>query len=817
MDFAVCPSCGQSVLDDDAEDCPFCGASMKAKPGAKPSAPAKPAATKPAAPTAKPAGKPGGKPEAKPAADDFPFDADMLQPSDAIAASATATKGRSLQVLCPMCETTGFVPTSAAGKMVKCANPKCMVPLFRAPAPEAPKPVAPPPPPPKNNLVKLGIITTAVVAALGVGAYVFVSMSGTKSNAGRILSPEELKELGVSRPTNTKTSTVPTVTPEGPADGTPTTAEAGPASKTDQAALKAAIHKSMNEWALLAGGQNRSKPLCRRLAAEALAIDGQIKSAREQIGHLGSVGRDVPFYRVVPWVEVAWAEIAAKNAEAAKLALNSAIAESASLPKSGRDRLITATYLAAALAGMDRTEEAWNALKERESSDVDGELAFALCWLTFSRQAGDLEATYHLAPLLPRATMQTAATTAVLTLRGQSPEALKFARSATAANQKRDAFAGWIEATVWLNPAIPLADLQRELEALTPVQRSYLLARAARVATHQKNLDAAKALLAVANETLTTQPVPKEFTIPPIKPLMKWKPTSSEELLGLATAIGEVAVAQHEAGDTAAAETALNRLLDIARAVGPALALPAQKQNEIDTLGLNGMRDKLMKELELRKEDDARQALGVYRQVVTNLTTAAQTRFDFQSSALSRAAALGLEKPVWNIVSQRTAVEDPAQFEPYFVSSVPGWLLYRFEKTKLADDANALTAAFQQKSKGKITVPISAQLMDQFLSGDPKDALAALAANRNFKGEPRETVVLRAVAVLIQAEATNNAWALIAKQEIGLREQAYQLAALLAARKGQADSVWKQATAVTGATEKEAIGRGVIAGLHDSQ
>jgi len=642
-------------------------------------------------------------------------------------------------------------------------------------------------------------------------------MSGSKSNAGRILSPEELKELGVTRPTPTKSNTVPTVTPEGPADGTPTTAEAGPASAVNQTALKATIHKSMNEWALLAGGQNRSKPLCRRLAAEALAIDGQIKSAREQIGHLGSVGRDVPFYRVVPWVEVAWAEIAAKNVEAAKSALNNAITESASLPKFGRDRLITATYLAAALAGMDRNEDAWTVLKDRESSDIDGELAFSICWFIFARQAGDLEATYHLAPVLPRATMQTAATTAVLTLRGQSAEALKFARSATVANQKRDAFSGWIEATVWLNPAVPLADLQRELESLTPVQRGYLLARAARVAAHQKNPDAAKALLAVANELLSAEPVTKEFTILPIKPLMKWKPTSNDDLLALATAFGEVAVAQHETGDAAAAETALNRVLEITRAVGPALALPAQKQSEVDTLGLAGMRDKLKKELELRTDDDTRQALGVYRQVITNLTNAAQTRFEFQTLALSRAAVLGMEKTVWNIVSQRTSVEDPAQIEPYFESSVPVWLLYRFQKAKLTDDASALTAAFQQKSKSKLTLPTSAVLMDQLLSASPKDGIDALAASRNFKGESREMVVLRGVTALVEAGAIDAAWELIAKQDIVLREQAYQLAALIAARKGKADLAWKRTEALNGATEKEALGRGIIAGLRDAQ
>ena len=53
MDFPVCPSCRQSVIDDDAVDCPFCGASMKAKPGAKPTPKPAAAATKGPATAAK--------------------------------------------------------------------------------------------------------------------------------------------------------------------------------------------------------------------------------------------------------------------------------------------------------------------------------------------------------------------------------------------------------------------------------------------------------------------------------------------------------------------------------------------------------------------------------------------------------------------------------------------------------------------------------------------------------------------------------------------------------------------------------------------
>ncbi len=66
MDLPTCPACGQSVLDDDAVDCPFCGASLKG--GGKGSAPKKPlpAVAKKGVPAAAPAAE--AKSPAKPAA-----------------------------------------------------------------------------------------------------------------------------------------------------------------------------------------------------------------------------------------------------------------------------------------------------------------------------------------------------------------------------------------------------------------------------------------------------------------------------------------------------------------------------------------------------------------------------------------------------------------------------------------------------------------------------------------------------------------------------------------------------------------------------
>src|SRR4051812_13176390 len=155
MDLPTCPACKQSVLDEEAVECPFCGAPMKGgASAARPGAAAKPPAAK------SPAARPGtsktgsspdiaarssagrGRPEktddepAAPAADDDPFAIDPSVAASAIPVSRQPGPGKPLEVVCPMCETKGFVSLKAAGKQVKCCNPQCMVPIFTAPAPE---------------------------------------------------------------------------------------------------------------------------------------------------------------------------------------------------------------------------------------------------------------------------------------------------------------------------------------------------------------------------------------------------------------------------------------------------------------------------------------------------------------------------------------------------------------------------------------------------------------------------------------------------------------------------------------------------------
>ena len=123
MDLPTCPSCGQSVLDDDATDCPFCGAAMDG------SSPAK----KPAGGAVKksPSAKKTGKDTTTD--DDDPFAIKQAPAAKKVLPCARRPmKGRLHRVVCPMCDTQGFIPKRAVGHQVKCANPECLVPVFTA-------------------------------------------------------------------------------------------------------------------------------------------------------------------------------------------------------------------------------------------------------------------------------------------------------------------------------------------------------------------------------------------------------------------------------------------------------------------------------------------------------------------------------------------------------------------------------------------------------------------------------------------------------------------------------------------------------------
>jgi hypothetical protein len=803
MDFAVCPSCNQSVLDDDAENCPFCGASMKAKPGAKV------AVAKPVAAPAKPA----TKPPAKSPDDDLPFDVEANLPRTDLKLAPTPTKGRTLKVTCPMCDAVGYVPPSAAGQPVRCLNSACPMPVFQVPALKS-EPPPPPPPKPKGKPLVWGVLTAVVVGGIGVGVWMVASRPNLETVV-KPLSPEDLQRikdeearlakaqaLSASQAQDTPDGTVKDVPVEQTASGEPTAEEM----------IKQTL-KLMEQAALQTGSQNRSKPFCRRLAAEAAALAGELPAAREHLLQLQKVGPELPFYRIGGLTEIFWREHAAGQKAAALAALDQALTETKSLPTYGRDHLDLATRLAAALAVAERLPAARELIQAHQSPGIEGETSAYVQTLLAHPDPIPAARQIDWQPIVMRQMPQAAAVSAILQWKGHSATALEWARGWSDEEIRAECLTALVEAALWGGTDLPL----QEIEALPAENQLLLWARAARRQAALGQFDAAKTSVQNALTVRERVTLPAEFVLPDTPALMKWKPASKTSLVALAAGYAELAVVQQlVAEDAAAASTALERAVQVCRGIGPALA-PIQKlQTEADRLGLTGLRQKLKMELELRTDDLARQMVGPYRKALTDLEQAAQERFVLQTMILSRAAKAGLEDAAWTIVSSRGSATDPLRREPYFHTEVAGWLVERFRSRGANDVAQAVIAAATEAGVAQVLRPVAADFEAHLAAGRFKEATALV--KRPEAKDQADLLVFTAAARLSAQDPLDKTWQFISLVGDGvLREQVWELAGQIASRRGQAAAVFQQLSAMTSATEKIALGKGLIAGLQASR
>lgn len=807
MEFAVCPACGQSVLDDDEENCPFCGASMKAKSGAKP-APGKAGAAAPPKPTAKPA----PKAVAKGAADDLPFGLDTAASTSAIAASRQPGKGRTLRVVCPMCETEGYVPETAAGKEVRCANPKCLVPTFVAPEPE-PEPVAPPPKK-KGNPVLLGVVTTLVVGAIG-GAVWFVA--GQPEDDGVHVKPVDITNLTKPRPSGAATPTVaqpdPNPTPaadlEKPATAAPTT--------DDFRAIVAAALKACEQACLLTGNRNRSKPVCRRLTAEAFALSGEVSGAREQIQQLAAVGSQLPFYQVIPFVEIFWQEHRQGNSRTADEALDQALAAAEKLPIRGRDQLDVATRLAQALVVAGRLDAARTLIAAHQATDLDAEVSAQFLWLAADRNGGQIDWLFRKRPVTARQFPQAAAVAAICVLGGDADRGREFATGWSDPNVQTECLTTWGEAMVWTAPGQAVAALEPLVTNLPPAAQAMAWARAARVALVKQSPEVARQSLAKGQAAIANLTPPENYLIPDTKALVKTRPTFEAEWVAAAAAAGELAVAEFEAGgDPEAVVKSLELSLQFARGLGPAMPAIADQVATANRLGLKGLTSQVKTELALRTDDEARQMAGVFRRALTDLETAAQTRFQLQTTILTRAAQQGLDAAVWRIVAGLSAAEDPAVQERFLATEVAPWLVEHFRAAGNAADEKTLVAACTAAGLPALKRPVEAVFEEQIAAGKYAEAWKTVS-DRDVRSDVREALVIYgAVRQAQTADPVEKTWQLIGPViDVVLREQAIEWAAWMAARRGAAEEVWGHYKDLSSATEIVSLGRGVTAGVQD--
>ncbi len=826
MDFPVCPACHQSVIDDDVEDCPFCGSSMKAKPGSKPGA--KPSTPKPAAaasvkspatvskPAAAVPAKPGAgaKPGAKPGpADDFPFEAEVPGAKTAIQAMPNPSKGRSLQVVCPMCETAGYVPPTAVGKDVKCANSNCMVPIFKAPAATVEAP-PPPPAPKKSNLMLVGGITAAVMVVGGVAAVFLPGMlSGTKpvkpaamSEEDRQLLAETMKQ-NVPGKTNPVTETTsPPIKPETTLPDDKQKGEATP--KTPDEFIAAAL-KQLNDACLKGeASRQRSKAFCRQLAADASARAGDTKAANEHLAQLVIVGSTVPYYRIEPSLELFWNAWSAGDKPAAAKILDAALLDAQKLPQVGRSQLEVASRLAAALVVSGRLKEGLAQLEGHQSADGEGQLSAR----TQMASDGRVSRLTMSRSVLPWTKPQAVATTASLVTRGEPAAARAWAEAQTDETGRVECLSVWAEG-IALRQAQPgsaatNADIVDAVKPLSPALAARVWARAAcgRFAAGDK--DGAAATLKEAHNLLATVSVPPEPEMPAIKQAISFKLPAMAPLVQAATAAAEISFAHTLWPDhLKQAEVSLDLALTFARGLAPAMSAVTVKVNQAEQLGQAGLRDMIKKELAHKNDDLANQDVLKYRKVLVDMKSAALRRFTLQLAIMSRLVDAGLKNKIWTEVSNRSAESDANRRDEFLGAPLIGELLEAFHGTD--------TEKIIQGALVGAAAPTRPDLafVRQLLRQNPQHAAQYVSQLDTKSGRRDELALLFATALAATDKGESSLTFISRLDDIVLREEAYRLAAALLAQRGHADAVWQQITTVQQATEKASLCRGLVAGL----
>ena len=305
--------------------------------------------------------------------DDDPFGIDTSSVADVPSAAPKPTKGRSIKIECPMCGTPGFISSKMQGRDVKCVNPSCMVPVFKAPLP-----------PKKDDgpIKKEGPLSGKVMGIIGggVGVLILLLVWGfwfARHQGAVVTAPPPLPTVSNDRPSG---------------DPAPDPSNGVTSPPTAQTISLTEIKKRALEQIITAAqirDENR-KAYGRRLAAEAHALAGDVPGAREQIKQLQkpSVGGRVPYFQIEPLLLIAWHQLAnGKQAEAQK-AFGEAIASYQGLSQVGREVMTAGVTLAAAQASFDQIPQAKETLRqleaERERARLAAALHISVCFETFN-------------------------------------------------------------------------------------------------------------------------------------------------------------------------------------------------------------------------------------------------------------------------------------------------------------------------------------------------------------------------------------------------------------------------------------------------
>lgn len=825
MDLPTCPSCKQSVLDDDAVDCPFCGAPMKG--GAAPARSAPPKAAPKSSPAAKPqpvastASKPipavtksaptapkASKPETTD--EDDPFAVDQSASASAIPVSAKSGGPRTLEVKCPMCETVGYVSPKAAGQAVKCCNPQCLVPVFTAPAPEK-KPAPPPPPPPKKPIALYAAIGGTVVAAIAVGLYFAFGNPQPDPSIGQPISVPGKKPVD---PGTSVADGDPTKTSDKTDNGKNAT---NPPEVDPAKARQEVIKQSLRDIVSAAlGTPDVRKAYSRRLSALAYLDSGNEPGAREQLDQLQVVGKQTPYEAIFPTIELAWKH-AAEPAEFAKRATEAQqLAEK--LPPRGRFATEAAVGVATLLAASGKQKEAHQLLTKHSARPDVEQLAASL-------RLVEADATFNLdAPLIGRSLGQwdhplETAVTLILFSRGRIDDAFAWADKSTDPSVRVEALLVWAESFARRGAADNSeSDLKRAADianGLPPAPKARLLARIAKVQLDAGHRPEAEDLLRQADESLKTVTPPTMSPLPTAKSILDLKLPESASLRQAAEAAADIAVLKAELGQKEQAWESARTALAFLKGLAPSLSFAQQKIADLEGSAADAIRDELKKVLQLKNEDQIRRSVTQYRQKCQDVLKAANIRIDLEKTVLLAAVNAGLVDQAWDeiqVADGKTVLEER---QPLIGTIVPLVISARYAAAGQADKAKVIRD--QSENRVREAFPASAgefESADLVENGRIPDALQELTAFSSDTGILHEWSLRLGCRLVSKKRVADALQLALGLKDTPLREDGLRLISALAARSGHAEDVSKFLKAKKlQPTETAAVLAGLIAGL----
>lgn len=604
----------------------------------------KPVGGKPRATKAESVSTPAEAPAvpSKPADDDDPFAIEKPKTARKVLPCAPRPmKGRLHKVICPMCDTQGFIPAAAVGRQVKCANKECLVPVFtagetsqKAKGGAAPARIsdqqdtarAVKEPGQKNPMVLYGITGAVLLALAAVGAFYLNSTADSQGQSEKIdmsqfnFGSDEDEPDEVNQGTRPKPQPVETV-------------------QESPNKLAERIVEQMVTTARQTG--NRDKPFCRSLTAAGYLRLGKTEEAEREFAQLTRVTErgsgSTEYYKIGPLVEEYFRSKQAGDAPTADAALNRAISLLDEMPKTGSQAFDAGIRLAVAMAVAGKADEAMTVIKglQKDQSIVAQiDMVREATWATTSQSLWENDRE-GFSPMTVQQWNEPLLTAVAVCLaaRGETQAAIDWTSKTEGVMTVADTAAA--VAVVLRDQGVPSSDSQPLMKIATEAGPMVAIRIGSLLAASSND-----PLWGQAKSQVASLPSTKPMAIPGMRELVNVQLGDVTGSITAIQALADFAASAVRLNDTASASKAVGLISGIGFTDVPTAAALRKACLEL-TVREDDVRDRLKEELRLSTSNKVRSRFLSYRQSISEMARSAEDRRLQFIFALGRIAEAG--------------------------------------------------------------------------------------------------------------------------------------------------------------------------------